>query len=144
MDTAHMRWNLAVAYGLEAAERFLEYYEASHPTRKMTSTTGISSLSSTCSRTSIQVTFRHRGIWLASSATSRPCWSGYRAQIDCASAARGLGPYEGDELVACGGIRLLGEGVAEIKRMYVRPSCADTDMVAGCSPASRTRPVAWL
>lgn len=26
VDTAHMRWNLAVAYGLDAAERFLEYY----------------------------------------------------------------------------------------------------------------------
>lgn len=26
VDTAHMRWNLAVAYGLDAAERFLECY----------------------------------------------------------------------------------------------------------------------
>jgi aminoglycoside phosphotransferase (APT) family kinase protein len=26
VDTAHMRWNLAVAYGADAADRFLEYY----------------------------------------------------------------------------------------------------------------------
>ena len=31
VDTAHMRWNLAVAYGLEAAERFLEYHRGLSP-----------------------------------------------------------------------------------------------------------------
>lgn len=34
---------------------------------------------------------------------------------------RFFGLYEGEAVVACGGLRLAGGGVAEIKRMYVKP-----------------------
>jgi GNAT superfamily N-acetyltransferase len=38
--------------------------------------------------------------------------------------------YEGDEAVAGGGLRRLGDGVAEIKRMYVRPAARSRGVAA--------------
>jgi GNAT superfamily N-acetyltransferase len=38
--------------------------------------------------------------------------------------------YEGDESVAGGGLRRLGDGVAEIKRMYVRPAARSRGVAA--------------
>jgi GNAT superfamily N-acetyltransferase len=39
--------------------------------------------------------------------------------------------YDGDEAVAGGGVRHMGDGVGEIKRMYVRPAARSRGVAAG-------------
>ncbi len=70
VDIGHMRWNLAVAYGLDAApRRFCGSIARSHPWSLRTSTTGISSPCSTSSATSTHMISLRASTWHGSSAT---------------------------------------------------------------------------
>ena len=48
--------------------------------------------------------------------------------------------YRGTEAVAGGGVRRLGDGVAEIKRMYVRPDARSRGVAGRCCAHSRRPP----